>query len=70
MAFVIVNRIDGGIHMIKKITNICSHINYFMANNLDDAVTDNLLWICAIILACAVLVGVACLIGLSNGLSM
>lgn len=56
--------------MIKKIKNICSHINYFMANHLDDATTDNLLFACGIILACVVLVGVAYLIGLSNGLSM
>ncbi len=56
--------------MIKKIKNICSHINYFMANHLDDQTTDNLLCICAIILACVVLVGVAYLIWFAKGISM
>ena len=44
--------------MIKKIKNICSHINYFMANHLDDTTTANLLYICGIILICVSLVGI------------
>lgn len=44
--------------MIKKIKNICSHINYFMANHFDDVATDKMLFVCSIILACVFVVGI------------